>query len=58
MLNVHIICDDRFDPELTYTIHGEKMGNGFQSVSHCNCCENYSECEGWAEIFGKCKEKN
>lgn len=40
MVSVHILCDPRFDPDLTYTIHGEKGPSAASACSgHCEKCE-------------------
>ena len=57
MLNVKILCDDRFDPDLTYTIDDEKIANREFGNSECKCasCNEYSKCQGWKEIFNQCR---
>ena len=49
---VKILCDDRFDQDLTYQIDGEEIGN--YDADECEKCSKYSECQGWAKVFDKC----
>ena len=52
MVYVSVLCDDRFDTDLTYQIEGEEVET---SACVCEKCAKYSECQGWAEIFGRCQ---
>ena len=52
MVNVNVLCDDRFDENLTYQIDGEKVGN--YNANECEKCAKYAECQGWAKIFNRC----
>lgn len=45
MVNVRVLCDDRFDGDLTYTIEGEKMGDRDMS-GWCLQGLKESECKG------------
>lgn len=54
MVNVKIIGDDRFDPDLTYTIYGETVGSDNDTT--CEKCARFEDCQGWAREFGKCQE--
>ena len=49
---VKILCDDRFDQDLTYQIEDEQIGS--INKDDCEKCAKYSECQGWAKIFDKC----
>ena len=55
MVNVKIIGDDRFDPNLPYTIEGEIVGN--DSGTACEKCASFADCQGWAMEFGRCQEE-
>ena len=55
MVNIKVLCDDRFDPNLTYTIYGEKVTD---FKSGCETCKEYEKCQGWAKEFGRCQEGN
>ncbi len=53
MAFVKILCDDRFDENLTYQIDGEIAGN--YNGCRCEKCQKYEECQGWAAEFGRCE---
>lgn len=48
---IKVLCDDRFDKDLTYEIKGEKMR---ENSDPCEKCEKYSECMGFAKMFNQC----
>lgn len=52
MVYVKILCDDRFDKDLTYQIDDEIVVN--HDAEYCEMCSKYSECQGWAQVFNKC----
>ena len=40
MVSVHVLCDPRFDPDLTYTISGEIAPSAPSACSgRCETCE-------------------
>lgn len=51
MVYVKVLCDDRFDENLTYQIEGETVDNG---ADGCEKCAKYDECQGWAQVFNRC----
>ena len=52
MVNVKILCDDKFDSNLTYQIEGETVAD--YHADACERCEHYESCQGWAKIFDRC----
>ena len=52
MVNVKILCDDRFDKDLTYQIDDEIVTN--HSADPCEKCPKYADCQGWAKVFNRC----
>lgn len=51
---VKVLCDDRFDPDLTYEIEGEEIGKPYADT--CERCAKYEKCQGWAKVFNQCQE--
>ena len=47
-----LVLDGIHNMELAYDVEDEVMGN--PGISGCEACPKYEECQGWAEIFGKC----
>lgn len=40
MVSVKVLCDPRFDPDLTYTIYGETVEQtGPRCIGNCEKCE-------------------
>lgn len=56
MVNVKVLCDDRFDKDLTYQIDDEIVAN--HSADPCEKCAKYPECQGWAQVFNRCGGKH
>ena len=56
MVNVKVLCDDRFDKDLTYQIDDEIVAN--QSADPCEKCPKYADCQGWAQVFNRCGGKH
>ena len=52
MVNVKILCDDRFDKDLTYQIDDEIVTN--HSAEKREKCPKYADCQGWAKVFNRC----
>lgn len=51
---IKVLCDDRYDKDLTYQIESEEVGK--YHADECERCMRYSECQGWAKIFNQCQE--
>ena len=49
---VKILCDDNYDPDLTYQIDGETVNSSDDDT--CEQCEYYAECMGFAKVFNRC----
>ena len=53
MVYVAVLCDDNFDPDMTYQIDGETVADNRDS---CETCEHYAKCMGFAKEFGRCNK--
>jgi hypothetical protein len=51
---IKVVCDDRFDPDLSYEIEGETVES--RDGDKCSHCPQFEECQGWKEIFGRCNK--
>ena len=56
MVYVKILCDDKFDNDLSYQIEGEIIGK--YNPDACDKCNNYEECQGWKRVFNRCGVNN
>lgn len=52
MAYIKVLCDDRYDQNLTYQIEGEEVGN--YNGDPCEKCAKYADCQGWAQVFDRC----
>lgn len=52
---VKILCDDNYNPDLTYQIDGEEIGN--INADTCERCKHFDKCQGWAKIFNRCNQE-
>lgn len=54
MVFIKVLCDDRFDSNLTYQIDDEEVvtSNG----NPCEACPEYEACQGWKREFGTCNK--
>lgn len=52
MAYIKVLCDDRYDQNLTNQIEGKEVGN--YNGDPCEKCAKYADCQGWEQVFNRC----